>query len=144
MKDKGRTILVNALIYAGILAIVIISFFPIYFVITTSFKQTVDAFVMPPKWIFTPTMVHHYKIWLETKFGKSVINSIIIALGTVGLSVPVGTLAGFYFARNESRMSRALLFLTLVFRMTPPMLLVIPFFFMARSSGLYDTHLISS
>jgi multiple sugar transport system permease protein len=142
MKDKGRIVLVNALIYVGILVIVIISFFPIYFVITTSFKQTVDAFVMPPKWIFTPTMVHHYKIWLETDFGRSVINSIIIALGTVGLSVPVGTLAGFYFARNESKMSRVLLFLTLIFRMTPPMLLVIPFFFMARSSGLYDTHLI--
>ena len=61
-------VLGRVLVYLALLIVVAVSLFPIYFALTTSLKQTRDAFTTPPTWIFTPTLEHHRFIWLETPF----------------------------------------------------------------------------
>lgn len=141
MKSK-RIIIARIVTYVVISIITIASFFPIFFVLTTSLKQTADAFASPPKWIFLPTFEYHYYIWTKTPFFRYVVNSLVIALGTTGISVPTATLAAYYLARHESKQNRMLLFSILATRMMPRILLIIPFFLIARSLGLYDTHIV--
>ncbi len=137
-----QTIMARGLLYLALLLVIAVSLFPIYFAVTTSLKQTKDAFSMPPTWLFTPTLEHHYYIWTETPFFRYFINTMIITTGTVLLSIPLGCMAAYYLARYRSLPIQILLFTLLAVRMFPRVLLIIPFFLLARETGLYDTHII--
>jgi multiple sugar transport system permease protein len=92
-----------------------------------SIRQPADAFAIPPKLIFDPTLSFHYEVWVERGFVNFLINSLIIAAGTIAISVPIGTLAAYGLARTKARHSGTLLFGLLAVRMFPQILLAIPF-----------------
>ncbi len=119
-----------------------VNLLPILHAVLTSLKYPVDAFAVPTKWLFTPTLDYHRAIWVEKDFLRYLGNSTVIALGTVALSVPVGTLAAYALSRLRTRRSQALLFGLLAIRMFPRMLLVVPFFVLAKTLGLFDTRLV--
>lgn len=113
---------------------------PIVWAVMISLKQPADAFSIPPKLWFEPTFQFHREIWVERRFVEFFLNSAIIAIGTVCISVPIGTLAGYGLSRLESRASRTWLMSLLVIRMFPHILLLIPFFIVARSLQMIDTY----
>jgi multiple sugar transport system permease protein len=113
---------------------------PILWGFLTSIKQPVDAFAVPPKLIFTPTLEFHYEIWTEKGFGQFLFNSVVIAVFTVLISVPIGTMAAYGLSRMRGIGTSGLLFGLLSIRMFPHILLAIPFFVIAQSVGLIDTY----
>jgi multiple sugar transport system permease protein len=115
---------------------------PLIWAILTSLKQPVDAFTIPPRLIFTPTLEFHYQIWIDKGFWTFLVNSLVIAALTVGVSVPIGTMAAYALSRIQTQRTRALLVGLLVVRMFPHMLLALPFFIVARFFHLFDTYLI--
>jgi multiple sugar transport system permease protein len=118
----------------------VINLIPILWGFLISIRQPGDAFSIPPKLIFDPTLIFHYQVWVERGFLSFLVNSLIIAAGTVGISVPIGTLAAYGLARTRARYSRSLLFGLLAVRMFPQILLAIPFFVMARTLNLIDSY----
>jgi ABC-type glycerol-3-phosphate transport system permease component len=118
----------------------VINLIPILWGFLISIRQPGDAFSIPPKLIFDPTLIFHYQVWVERGFLSFLVNSLIIAAGTVGISVPIGTLAAYGLARTRARHSRSLLFGLLAVRMFPQILLAIPFFVMARTLNLIDSY----
>ena len=114
---------------------------PVLWGLLTSIKQPVDAFAMPPRLIFKPTMAFHYKVWFEEGFPRFLVNSTVIAVATAAISVPAGTMAAYALARLRTPWTRTLLLALLVVRMFPHILLAIPFFVLAKALGLYDTYL---
>jgi multiple sugar transport system permease protein len=114
---------------------------PIVWAFLTSIKLPVDAFTVPPTFYFTPTFTFHQQIWVEKEFWRFLINSIVISAGTVAISISVGTMAAFGFARLRSKASRGVLFGLLAMRMFPHILLAIPFFVLANALGLTNTYL---
>ena len=138
LQGRGSTVLLSAAL--GLFTLV--NLLPIVHGVLTSIKLPVDAFAVPVRWVFEPTLAHHRAIWVEKPFLRYLGNSTLIALGTVAISVPVGTLAAYALSRIRTRRSQALLFGLLAIRMFPRMLLLIPFFVLARTLGLFDTHLI--
>jgi multiple sugar transport system permease protein len=115
---------------------------PILWAFLISIKDPIDAFTIPPKIIFDPTIIFHIKVWVELGFWAFLINSVIISLGTVVVSIPIGTLAAYALARIRTRHTRSMLFGLLTIRMFPHILIVIPFFMMARFLHLFDTYLV--
>ena len=113
---------------------------PIFWGFLISIKQPADAFSIPPKLIFEPTLNFHYQVWVERGFVGFLVNSVIIAAGTVLISVPLGTVAAYGLARTRTRYVKSLMFGLLAIRMFPQILLAIPFFVMARWLGLIDTY----
>jgi len=77
----------------------LISLFPIYVMITTSFKIRADAFSIPPKWFFTPTLKNYIHVLFSQNFFTYFVNSVIVALTSTVLSVMLGALAGYALAR---------------------------------------------
>src|SRR5262249_56212549 len=96
----------------------------------------------PPTWIVTPTLEHHRFIWLETPFPRYLLNTLVMTIGTVLLSIPLGCMAAYYLARYRSRPIQVLLFSLLAVRAFPRILLLVPFFLLARATGLYHPHLV--
>jgi multiple sugar transport system permease protein len=132
------------IIYLLLVLISAVFLFPIYHVVMTSFKFPVDAFRVPPKWIFQPTLQHHLRIWVKEPFVRYLVNTLVIAFGTVGISVPIASLAAYGFVRQPGRQAVvfAILLVLLAIRMFPQMLLVIPYFMIAKTLRLQDTRII--
>ncbi len=125
---------------AALAGFTVVNLMPIAWAFLTSIKQPIDAFAVPPRLVFPPTLEFHYAVWFEKGFGWFFLNSLVIAGATVCLSVPIGTLAGYALARVKTGGTRAVLFGLLAVRMFPYMLLAIPFFVMAKNLGLHDTY----
>ncbi|HEV7367547.1 carbohydrate ABC transporter permease [Arenibaculum sp.] len=121
-------------------AFAVFSLTPIVWAVMISVKDPIDAFAIPPKLIFEPNFRYHYEIWFERRFLEFFANSAAIAAGTVLISVPIGTLAGYALSRIRTPAGRSFLMGLLVVRMFPHVLLVIPFFVMARAVEMIDTY----
>ncbi len=115
---------------------------PVFWAFLTSIKQPVDAFSIPPKLIFEPTLMFHYQIWVEKGFWSFLVNSAIIAISVVCISVPIGTMSAYALSRIRTGNTRTILFGLLTIRMFPNILLAIPFFVVAQFLHLIDTYFI--
>lgn len=72
-------------------------------------------------------------------FRAAVVNSSVVALGTVGLSMIVGILGAYAFARLRFRFRRAVLLVFLASYMLPQIALLIPLYLILNSLRLLDT-----
>lgn len=137
MRRYARTQIPLFLILCAFTAIMLT---PVVWAILTSFKRPVDAFAVPPTFIFSPTFEFHYQVWVEKAFWRYLINSVIVSASTVLISVSIGTMAAYGLSRLRSRTSRGVLFGILSMRMFPHILLAIPFFVLAKWLGLINTY----
>jgi multiple sugar transport system permease protein len=117
-----------------------ISIFPMYWVVATSLKAPVDVFRMPPVWIFEPTL-QNYRDVFSSRFPGYFLNSLIVSVGTVSLSLLVGVPAGYGLARLRIRRKADIDFFLLSTRMAPPIAFVVPFYLLWSRIGLLDTYL---
>ena len=135
---RGRT--TQWLLFLALAGFTTINLTPIIWGFLISLKQPVDAFSVPPKLIFNPTFEFHEQVWVEKAFWRFLINSAIISIATVVVSVSAGTMAAYGLSRLSNRTSRGLLFGLLAMRMFPHILLAIPFFLLAKTLGLINTY----
>lgn len=128
--------------YGFLIIFLIISAFPYLWTFLTSIKQSVDAFAIPPVWKFQPTALNYYKIWIQEPFFHYLKNSAIVAAGTLVISLTIGSLAGYGIARYSKVGGFFLLLLSLVFRALPRIVFTLPFYYISRILGIYDTTLV--
>ncbi len=126
----------------AVLVLVAWSIFPFVWTLLTSIKQPVDAFANPPVWVFTPTLHHYIELWWERGFFGYFINSAIITVGTVAISLAIGCLGGYALSRYAGALGFALLVVALIFRALPRMAILLPFYQLARVTGTFDTHIL--
>ena len=70
------------------------------------------------------------------------LNSIVVTVLTVIVSISIGCLAGYGLARYSGMSGVVILFVALAFRALPRMAFVLPYYYIGQLSGLYDTHLL--
>ena len=68
------------------------------------------------------------------------LNSVIVTVGTVAISISIGCLAGYGLARYSGIGGVVILFAALAFRALPRMAFILPYYFFAQVTGLYDTY----
>ncbi|MEX0283228.1 MAG: carbohydrate ABC transporter permease [Paracoccaceae bacterium] len=77
------------------------------------------------------TTEHYEAVWIDRGFTRNFVNSMVVTLGVVTVSLTVGTLAGYGLARSDSLFAFWLLVVALVFRALPHSVLVsgyLPYF----------------
>lgn len=139
-EKRLKPILRGALIYALMLLIVFIWAFPVLWVILTSIKPRTAIFTVPPTIVFTPTLQHYQEALQTVGITSSIINSLIISLGSMGLAVMVAVPAGYAYARLRFRLRRQLSFYTLFSQMAPPIGLIIPYFLVLNRLRMLDSY----
>lgn len=72
-------------------------------------------------------------------FRAAMLNSAVVAVGTVSISMVVGILGAYAFARLRFRFRRAILMIFLATYMLPQIALLIPLYLILNSLGLLDT-----
>jgi multiple sugar transport system permease protein len=72
---------------------------------------------------------------------QTIIDSIVIAIGSTALTILVGTLAAYALSRLDFRGRQGYLGWILAQRFLPPIAIIVPVVFMFHYAGLRDTHL---
>lgn len=121
-------------------AVWIFYFFPIYWMVSASFKTRVDIFAIPPKWLFIPTIQYYLQSFNNPEFLKVVQNSLIITGTTVLFSLILGGWAAYAFARFRFKGSTVLSFSLIIARMMPPIVFIVPLFLMLNTLKLRNTY----
>ncbi len=130
----------NALLaYIAAFAAALFFAFPIFWMVSSSFKSEVDISAYPPVWNFAPTMANYAQLFTELNAWQALMNSALIVGLATCIAMAAGTLAAYALARFEVKGKEFLAFEILSIRMLPPIVSVIPMFIIARQMGIFDT-----
>jgi len=138
---KKREIIESIVTHGLLVGILLITLFPIYWMIVTSLKTQMEAFALPPLWIFKPTLENYTEIFRIRPFHLYILNSIIISTCTVIFTLIIGTIAAFSLARFQFKGRDHIAMWFLSTQMVPPIVALIPFFIILKKLYLLDTHL---
>lgn len=123
-----------------------VALFPIYWMMTTSFKNPIDAAKRPPAFVpflnFQPTLdAWNGLLGKGSLLYRVATNSLIIAVSSSALCLLIGSLAAYSLARFEFKrwQNNDIALWILLYRMFPPVALAIPYFLMFRFLGMLDT-----
>lgn len=112
---------------------------PFLWALLTSLKQPVDAFTMPPALFFHPTLAPYAQLFADPQFADYLVNSVVVTIGVVAVSIVIGCLGGYGLARYTGIGGRVLLIVALIFYAIPRVAILLPFYRIGQMSGLYDT-----
>jgi len=135
---KLRRIIGTTLFYLLVAFIVVYTVFPFYWAIVSSLKEgsalyTVEFFPKNPKW------GNYAAIFKEQPFGRNILNSVIVAVTVVSISLVLSVTASYALARIEFRGRTPLLLLVLSVSMFPQVAVLSGMFELVSWLGIYDT-----
>jgi multiple sugar transport system permease protein len=152
MSKSQRRRLSTAVRYTILTAWAVIAFFPIYWMVSTSFKPSTQWFSWPPVYFPHPATLSNYmNVWLgaeeydqaqyaisSQKPLISMWNSTVIATVSTFLSVLFGSILAYGVSRYRI-LSEVRMFQLLMLRMIPPIVVVAPLSLYYTAVGLIDT-----
>lgn len=130
----------KTLIFYILLAISLLFFiYPVYFAFNLAFMPRAAIFQLPPNYIFQPTLDNFVKVINSWEFSKYLMNSTIVSILSVSLSLIVGLPATYALVRYDIPKKGTILSMILGIRFLPITSVAIPFYIMFVTLGLYDT-----
>jgi multiple sugar transport system permease protein len=128
----------SRLILAAILvAVVVPILFPFAWMLASSLKTQVDIISWPPKFLFSPTARNYVKVFAEQNFFRFFVNSTIIGVSAVAVSLLLGLPAAYSIARfGQKRISVFIL----VARLMPGISFLMPWYIIFSRLGLMDSY----
>ncbi|MBX3578537.1 MAG: carbohydrate ABC transporter permease [Rhizobiaceae bacterium] len=100
---------------------------------STSLKPTQDILVYPPQIVPERPTLEHYAMLFQTGIQTPIINSVIVSVGAVLLSLGIGAIAAYAIARLPFRGKTVLIFFIVALMSIPlPSLIVPTFTFLAN------------
>ncbi|WP_390914664.1 ABC transporter permease subunit [Pseudosulfitobacter sp. SM2401] len=121
--------------------IALIFFFPIFWLVFTSFKTDADA--VKPEFLifFTPTLENYTNMTQNYDYWRFAINSVITSSFATLFALIVGVPAAYAMAFNPSRHTKDILMWMLSTKMLPAAAVLYPMTFLTKNMlGIYDTH----
>jgi len=132
----------NGLLWILLALAIIWSFFPIFYVISSSFKPPTAIFTYPPTIVSAFTMENYKRLICEwPEFFHALGNSAMITLFTICLTLSVTLPAGYAYSRFKGRGLKLSSFFLIAIRMFPPIIITIPLFPVLCSLNLIDKHI---
>ncbi len=119
----------------------LILFFPIFWMIHTSFKTELEAFSMPPSFFFDATFENYGIVQERSNYFHFAMNSIILSFGSTLLGLLVAIPAAWAMAFKPSKRTRGTLLWILSTKMMPPVGVLVPLYLLFRDLNLLDTRI---
>ena len=120
---------------------ILLSLFPVYWVLTVSLKSKRDSLANPPLWLFEPATSSYLKLWNHDTFRDTFFNSIIITLIGIILSLAIALPTAYALVRLKLKGKNLVGIWLILAYMLPEFLFVLPMFSLYQWTGLYDTYL---
>ncbi len=133
IRRRNRTRLVVAIVLA------FLSLGPLLYMVSLSFQPNgglLGATVLIPT---HPTVQNYVQAWTQNSFSRYFVNSLIVSIGTVVITVVIASLAAFAFARYKFRFKELIFYIFLASLAVPNLLLLIPQFLLMDKLHLLDS-----
>lgn len=140
-KIHKENIFLKIVTYLILFIMICISLFPAVWMISTSIKDVTELFDIPPEIIpDNPTFQNYITVLQNSKMLKAFINSVIVTVCVVVLTLLLSILAGYGLARYKFRGHKIMTIALLFGQMIPGVVLIIPLYSVFTKLKLLDTH----
>jgi multiple sugar transport system permease protein len=112
--------------------------FPFVWMLASSFKTQVDIVAWPPKLVFSPILGNYVKVFREQNFLKYFINSSIVGITAVAVSLLLGLPAAYSIARFKQKKLSVFI---LVARLMPGISFLMPWYIIFSRLHLMDSYI---
>ncbi len=123
------------------LLLAFLMFFPILWMVLTSFKTEALAISFPPRLLFTPTLENWRIALFESPFLEFLGNTVVITFFSILLAFLLGIPTAYAMAFYPTRRSDSSLLWMMSTRMLPPAGVIVPLYILFLWLNLLDTHL---
>ena len=125
---------------AGAWLVGFVIFFPILWMVLTSFKTELAAFSTPPSFLFFEWTSENYTaVEARSDYVHHALNSIIIAGGSTLIAILIAVPAAWAMAFAPTERTRSTLLWMLSTKMMPPVGVLVPIYLLFRDFNLLDT-----
>ncbi|MCY3916914.1 MAG: carbohydrate ABC transporter permease [Chloroflexi bacterium] len=129
------------LAYLISLAAILLTLFPIVWLLSVSLKTQRDAFAMPPKLIFEPIADHFLGLLERPGFVEAFLNSVYVTALGVLIAIVIAVFASYGIHRFRFRGKKLFGIWLLLAYMLPEFLFIIPMYVLYQRIGWYDSHI---
>lgn len=136
MKKEKRNLAITEIF---MIALAVIWFVPIYYLIVTTLKTPQEATLSP---LGLPKVFHfenYVNAWSKMQFPRAFGNTLFITVCAVGILVILGSMAGYALARTNSKMGSRIFLLFLAGLTVPFQMNIISLYKIVKSLGLMNT-----
>ena len=121
-----------------VLAVIIL--LPFFWMVSVSLKPADEPFAIPARlWPIDPTF-DNYVSAFRPEFRTYFVNSLVVSLSTVVITVTLGLLAAYTFTRNQARLIMVCLALVVAAQMFPASAIIIPIYKLMKDANLLNTY----
>jgi ABC-type glycerol-3-phosphate transport system permease component len=121
---------------------VAVSITPLIWTLWTSLKNQADAQAYPPSFDARPILDNYNDIIGRPDFREALVNSLVVTAASVCLAIVVAFTCAYALVRLQVPGRRLLMLLIVLVLTMPGMVLVVPLFYIATETGLFDTRLL--
>lgn len=122
--------------------VALVIFFPVLWMILTSFKTEASAVAMPPEFLSADWTLENYaEVWQRSDYPRFFWNSVVISLGSTLLGLAIAIPAAWSMAFVPGKRTKDLLMWMLSTKMMPAVAVLIPLYLVFQRLGLFDTKL---
>ncbi|MBD1204304.1 MAG: carbohydrate ABC transporter permease [Rhodobacteraceae bacterium] len=117
-------------------------FFPVLWMVLTSFKTEASAVAMPPELLSADWTLENYaEVWQRSDYPRFFWNSVVISIGSTLLGLAIAIPAAWSMAFVPGKRTKDLLMWMLSTKMMPAVAVLIPLYLVFQRIGLFDTKL---
>ena len=121
--------------------VALLFFFPIFWMVLTSFKTDADAVKPEFLFVFSPTLENYLNMTENYDYWRFAVNSTITSVFATLFTLAMGVPAAYAMAFDPSRHTKDILVWMLSTKMLPAAAVLYPMTFLTKNMlGIYDTH----
>lgn len=120
--------------------VMMIYLFPFIWVIETGFRDPIDTYGWPPKFIFQPQLDAFRDLFVNKNISHFFKGSLVISLSSTLLVIAAGSPAAYALSHLKIKGKVGYLIGLLILRVVPPIALVVPVFLIASKLELVDRY----
>lgn len=137
----NRRTLARIGVLSALIAGALFAGFPVFWMLSSSFKSNAEIFEYPPKIITASFSFDAYAdIVRNPTQVRFFINSYVVSLSVTALTLVLATLAGYAFSRYQFRGKNWMNTVIVSVQAVPPITLLIPYFGLIITLRLYNTY----
>lgn len=123
------------------LLLAFLMFFPILWMVLTSFKTEQIAFAFPPRFFFTPTLENWQVALVDTDYLRFLGSTILITGASTIVALLLGIPAAYAMAFYPTKRTDSTMMWVMSTRMLPPVGVIVPLYVLFQGLNLLDSYL---
>lgn len=141
-KNRSKLSIVSIIIYIFLALLVVVYVAPLLWMVSVSIKTNAEVFASPFGLPAIPQWENFQVAWTAGKLGVAMLNSVIVCLVTLLVSMLVGSMAAFAIGRMKWKLSGTALTYFMIGMMIPVHCVLIPLF--VQFSKVHMTNTLTS